>query len=594
MPTPGPVIVWFRDDLRLHDHPALAAAATTGRPVICLYLLDEASPGLRPLGGAARWWLAGSLRALADALRERGGYLVLRRGAAADTIAGLAAETNASALFMNRRDDPAGAAIDRNVTTRLAAAGTEVKVFAANLLHDPTALRTGSGRPFQVFTPFWRQLRSAGTPRAPIPAPARIVGATGIAGDAVADWQLEPTRPDWAADMRATWVRGEAGAQQDLEVFLARGLKGYAAQRDRPDLPHTSRLSPRLRFGELSPHQVWHACARTLQPPAKRPTRTWRNSSPSSDGGNSAITCSISSRRSRRSISIAASMGFPGATDAAALAAWQRGRTGYPLVDAGMRQLWATGWMHNRVRMVTASFLIKHLLIDWRAGEQWFWDTLVDADVASNPANWQWVAGSGADAAPYFRIFNPVLQSEKFDPERRLYSPLRARARRARRPLDPCARPRSASRSVERRRDARKDLSRADRRPRGRPPPRARGARDDQVDGTLTATGCSHTVRSPGDDFRAEWLSCRLASITDSAGCGILPRLPRERFFIPQHRRSAEIFAKSFRHRRTRISPTCGDAPTSIGSGRGRTVAWRSRRAWRFTAELPRRSATHL
>jgi deoxyribodipyrimidine photo-lyase len=241
------------------------------------------------------------------------------------------------------------------------------------------------------------------------------VGATGVAGDAVADWQLEPTRPDWAADMLATWVRGEAGAQQDLEFFLTRGLKGYAAQRDRPDLPHTSRLSPRLRFGELSPHQVWHACAHAAAAGKAADADVekllselgWREFCYHLLNQQPALATVNFNRRFD---------GFPWRADAAALAAWQGGRTGYPLVDAGMRQLWATGWMHNRVRMVTASFLIKHLLIDWRAGEQWFWDTLVDADVASNPANWQWVAGSGADAAPYFRIFNPVLQSEKFDP----------------------------------------------------------------------------------------------------------------------------------------------------------------------------------
>jgi deoxyribodipyrimidine photo-lyase len=410
----GPVIVWFRDDLRLGDHPALAAAAATGRPVICLYLRDEESPGLRPPGAAARWWLAGSLRALADALRERGGHLVLRRGVAADAICGLAAQTNASALFMNRRDDPAGAAIDRTVAERLAASGTEVKTFAANLLHDPSTLRTGSGRPFQVFTPFWRQLRGV-TPRTPIAAPSRIAGASGVAGDTLGDWHLEPTHPDWAAGMRATWVRGEAGAQADLEGFLAQGLEGYAAKRDRPDLPHTSRLSPRLRFGELSPHQVWHASLHAAAAGhaadadvAKLLSELgWREFCYHLLHQQPALASVNFNRRFDA---------FPWREDAAALAAWQQGRTGYPLVDAGMRQLWTTGWMHNRVRMVVASFLIKHLLIDWRTGEQWFWDTLVDADVASNPANWQWVAGSGADAAPYFRIFNPTLQSEKFDP----------------------------------------------------------------------------------------------------------------------------------------------------------------------------------
>jgi deoxyribodipyrimidine photo-lyase len=412
----GPIIVWFRDDLRLGDHPALAAAVASGRPVICLYLLDETSTGLRPLGGAARWWLAGSLRALADALRERGGDLVLRRGAAAEAIRSIAAETNASAVFMNHRADPAGAAIDRTVAVRLADDGTEAKAFAANLLHDPGTLRTGSGRSFQVFTPFWRQLRGVGAPRAPIPAPSRIVGASAVAGDALADWRLEPSRPDWAAGMRADWVRGEAGAQRDLEAFLAQGLKGYASQRDRPDLPHTSRLSPRLRFGELSPRQAWHAAIHATA--AGRAADADVEKLLSELGWREFCYHLLHQQPALATINFNRRFdGFPWRADAAALAAWQQGRTGYPLVDAGMRQLWATGWMHNRVRMVAASFLIKHLLIDWRAGEQWFWDTLVDADVASNPANWQWVAGSGADAAPYFRIFNPVLQGEKFDPD---------------------------------------------------------------------------------------------------------------------------------------------------------------------------------
>jgi deoxyribodipyrimidine photo-lyase len=411
----GPGIVWFRDDLRLNDHPALAAAATSGRPIVCVYLLDEESPRLRPMGGAARWWLAGSLRALADALEARGSPLVLRRGAAATSLPALAEEVRASALFMNRRHDPAAAAIDRAVEARLSADGTEVRQFQANLLHEPDALRTASGRPYQVFTPFWRHLRHAQAPRAPMAAPPRIESVRGIAGDALAAWHLEPTGPDWAAGMRAAWTRGEAGALADLATFLDHGLKGYAERRDRPDLPHTSRLSPRLRFGEISPYQVWHACmnaaesgrAATADAEKLLAELGWREFCYHLLHQQPALATVNFNRRFDA---------FPWRQDASALAAWQHGRTGYPLVDAGMRQLWATGWMHNRVRMVTASFLIKHLLIDWRAGEQWFWDTLVDADPASNPGNWQWVAGSGADAAPYFRIFNPVLQGGKFDP----------------------------------------------------------------------------------------------------------------------------------------------------------------------------------
>jgi deoxyribodipyrimidine photo-lyase len=316
---------------------------------------------------------------------------------------------------MNSRHDPAGAQIDAGIEARLGARGTEVKQFHANLLHDPSTVRTGAGRPFQVFTPFWRYLRSAGEPRTPLPAPSWIEGVPGVSGDSLASWALEPSHPDWAQDMRAAWTRGEAGAQANLANFLERGLAGYAHRRDRPDLPHTSRLSPHLRFGEISPFQVWHACRHASDAGRSNPgdvekllsELAWREFCYHLLHQHPDLATVNFNRRFDA---------FPWRDDPAALAAWQRGQTGYPLIDAGMRQLWKTGWMHNRVRMVTASFLIKHLLIDWRLGEQWFWDTLVDADPASNPANWQWVAGSGADAAPYFRIFNPVLQGEKFDP----------------------------------------------------------------------------------------------------------------------------------------------------------------------------------
>jgi deoxyribodipyrimidine photo-lyase len=414
-PNDAPVIVWFRDDLRLRDHPALAAAAASGRQIVCVYLLDEESAGLRPLGGAARWWLAGALRTLGEALRERGGNLVLRRGPAATAIPLVATETRASTLFINRRHDPAGAAIDCAVEARLRSDGTEVRQFQANLLHDPATTRTRGDRPFQVFTPFWRHLRSMGVPRAPLAAPTLIAGVSGIAGDTLASWKLEPSGPDWAAGMRAAWIRGESGADADLAAFLDLGLKGYAERRDRPDLPYTSRLSPRLRFGEISPFQAWHAAFHAGESERAAAADVekflseiaWREFCYHLLHQAPHLATANFNRRFDA---------FPWRSDPAGLTAWQRGRTGYPLVDAGMRQLWTTGWMHNRVRMVTSSFLIKHLLIDWRLGEQWFWDTLVDADIASNPANWQWVAGSGADAAPYFRIFNPILQGEKFDP----------------------------------------------------------------------------------------------------------------------------------------------------------------------------------
>lgn len=410
-----PVLVWFRDDLRVADHPALAEAVHSKRPVIALYVLDE-TPGLRAAGGAARWWLAGSLQALAKSLKERGASLVLRRGTAADIVAKLAVESNVSTVHWNRRYN-VGAAHDDALAKRLTQNNIAVRTFQAALLHEPP-LAGKSGQPLSVFTPFWRAAQAKGAPRAPLPAPSKIESPSGIASDNLDDWKLEPTAPDWATEMRETWMRGELGAQQRLAEFLDQELAGYTTQRDRPDLSGTSRLSPHLRFGEVSPFQVWHAtqlAAHTDHGKRARPSDVekflselgWREFCYHLLYRYPDIaTRNIDTRFDR----------FPWRKDLKVLRAWQKGETGYPIVDAGMRQLWRTGWMHNRVRMVVASFLVKHLLIDWRLGEQWFWDTLVDADPANNPASWQWVAGCGADAAPYFRVFNPTLQAEKFDP----------------------------------------------------------------------------------------------------------------------------------------------------------------------------------
>lgn len=418
--TPAaPVLVWFRDDLRVRDHPALSAAARGGRPVVAVYALDEESQGLRPLGAASRWWLADSLRALDAALKERGAALTLRRGAALAVIPELAAETGATEAYWNRRYDAAGAATDRAVATTLEAKGVATRDFQASLLFEPASMRTKSGAPFTVFTPFLRHALARDAPRAPLPAPERIAGRAGVPSDALGDWRLEPRAPDWAAGFNAHWTRGEAAARKKLASFVDDALARYADERDRPDRASTSRLSPHLRFGEISPFQVWHAAA--LAREAARAAHAidksadkfiaelvWREFSYSLLAHNPDLATKNFQPRFDA---------FPWRSDDAALAAWRRGQTGYPIVDAGMRELWATGWMHNRVRMVAASFLAKHLLIDWRAGERWFWDTLVDADPANNPASWQWVAGSGADAAPYFRIFNPVLQGLKFDPD---------------------------------------------------------------------------------------------------------------------------------------------------------------------------------
>jgi len=417
-PTAPPCIVWFRDDLRLSDHPALHAAASTGLPVICLYVFDEMlrSPHARPLGSASRWWLAQSLRALQKRLGAGGSRLVLRKGSAARIIAEAARTTGANLVFWNEiahapRQTEAG-----EVAAALAEIGVASRSFAGDLLADPTGIRNKEGRGLRVFTPFWRRVRALGDPPKPLAAPETLRPGPDLQGAKVEDWRLEPVRPDWAGGLRDTWTPGESAGQRRLEAFLKTAVEGYVDGRDRPDRDNTSSLSPHLRFGEVSPRQVWHAARfAAAEHPAlsvgvdkflselawrefchhllfDAPDLATRNLQPSFDA-------------------------FPWRHDDAALDAWRRGQTGYPIVDAGMRELWHTGTMHNRVRMVVASFAVKHLLIDWREGESWFWDTLVDADPASNPANWQWVAGCGADAAPYFRVFNPILQGEKFDPQ---------------------------------------------------------------------------------------------------------------------------------------------------------------------------------
>ncbi|MGJ4942396.1 cryptochrome/photolyase family protein [Bradyrhizobium sp. HKCCYLS1011] len=410
-----PVIAWFRESLRLSDHPAVHAAASAGAPVVCVFVLDDRSPNVRPLGGASRWWLAQSLRSLQASLRAVGGELVLRRGAPADVLRALASETNAAAVFWNDVAQAPQRTVAAEVEEALAALGIESRSFPDDLLVDPATLRAKDGRGPRVFTPFWKRVLAMGDPPASLPAPRSLPPVAGVASLAVEDLQLEPTRPDWAGGLRARWQPGEAAAQQRLATFLGQTAKTYAADRDRPDLDATSHLAPHLRFGEISPRQVWHAA------------RFAASEHPAHAVGIDKFLSELGWREFSRQLlydrpdlatcNLQASFDdFPWRGDAPALAAWQRGETGYPIVDAGMRQLWHSGTMHNRVRMVVASFLVKHLLIDWRAGEQWFWDTLVDADPANNPAGWQWVAGCGADAAPYFRVFNPVLQGEKFDP----------------------------------------------------------------------------------------------------------------------------------------------------------------------------------
>ena len=413
---PSPSLLWFRQDLRLADNPALRAACARGHPVLAFYVLDDETAGAWRAGGAARWWLHHSLADLNRDLQRLGGALCLRRGRATEILPALAAEIGAGAVFWNRCYEPWAVARDKVLKAELRDAGLTVESVNGALLHEPWAITTGQGGPYKVFTPFWKAMLAAAPPPAPVAAPERIGGLAGVASERLDDWALLPTKPDWAAGLRATWTPGEAGATACLEAFLDQAAEDYPSQRDRPDRRGTSRLSPHLHWGEISPRQVWHAGQRAIAAGTR------------SERGVMAFLRQLGWRdfshvllyhwpdfpeQSWRSAFDA----FPWREDEAAFAAWCHGRTGFPIVDAGMRELWHSGWMHNRVRMIAASFLIKDLLIPWQRGEAWFWDTLVDADLANNAAGWQWVAGSGADAAPYFRIFNPVTQGEKFDPE---------------------------------------------------------------------------------------------------------------------------------------------------------------------------------
>lgn len=409
-----PVIVWFRDDLRIQDNPALNAAVATGKPVVCLYIFDEVSPGIRPLGGAVRWWLHHSLASLHNDLEELGSRLAIRRGQAGTIIEALCHEIGASAVFWNRRYGAAERRVDESVKTTVRQSGREATSFGANLLHEPWTIRTGAGTAFSVYTPFWRACLARPTPRTPLASPDRIQDGPAVSGTTLASLPLLPTTPDWSAGLDAAWTPGESHAHEDLASFVHSGLDRYIHDRDFPAIATTSRLSPRLRFGEISPFQVWRALQR-----ARTPARAAGISGFIGElGWREFAYHTLFEHPDMATVAIHREYdAFPWPRlDNSALGAWQQGQTGIPLVDAGMRELWTTGLMHNRVRMVVASFLTKNLLIDWRLGEQWFWDTLVDADAASNPFNWQWVAGSGADAAPYFRVFNPDLQREKFDP----------------------------------------------------------------------------------------------------------------------------------------------------------------------------------
>lgn len=395
-----PALLWFRRDLRLHDNAALAAAIADGRPVVPVFILDEMSPGAWAPGGASLWWLHHSLASLDADLRRRGSALVLRRGRYGDEIPKLLRETGAERVHVGEPTEPWGRreidSLDKSV---------DIQRHRTALLFHPNEIRTGGGTPYGVFTPFSKACLRAMAPYEPIPTPSKIPTAHLPTSDILDDWALLPTKPDWAGGLRAAHTPGEAGAAARLEAFLPH-IDAYDTDRNLPGQAGTSSLSPHLAWGEISPNVVWNATGAGRGSDVYRSELLWREFS------SHLLWHAPSLPDAPLKPAYAA---FPWRTDTKGLAAWQQGRTGIPIVDAGMHQLWQTGWMHNRVRMIVASFLIKHLLIDWRDGEAWFWDTLVDADLAANAASWQWVAGSGADASPFFRVFNPVLQGEKFD-----------------------------------------------------------------------------------------------------------------------------------------------------------------------------------
>lgn len=420
-------LVWFRQDLRLADNPALRAATLAARAVVPVYVWSPEEEGHWAPGGATRWWLQESLRALDARLRDRDSRLVISRGPTVDALLRIARATGATQIFWNRRYEPAALGVEAALEKRLAAEGMMGLGFHSSRLAPPDAVRSAAGTPYQVFTPFWRaflqQVRIDAPEASPreLPPPSRWPDSL-----AVDDLRLT-SPPDWHLSLAQHWRPGEDGAREALKSFVSNRLAHYAQDRDRPDLHANSRLSPWLRHGELSPRQVWTAVLkageRAAQPAdAVRGGRfcgelIWREFATQQLVLHPSLPDRPRNARFEH---------LPWRRDAAQLRAWQRGRTGFAMVDAGMRELWQTGFMHNRVRMIAASFLVKNLLIDWREGERWFWDTLVDADLASNALNWQWVAGSSPDAAPWFRIFNPESQADKFDPHgdyRRRYVP---------------------------------------------------------------------------------------------------------------------------------------------------------------------------
>jgi deoxyribodipyrimidine photo-lyase len=398
-------IVWFREDLRLHDNPALHHAASLGS-VAAIYIYPEG------MGGASKWWLDKSLSRLSEALAEHGIELVLKTGSAEKILKRALHESSADKVVWNRVYSPQGISLGEAIKNGLGAEST--RSFNGLLLTEPSKVFNKQGSPFKVFTPYWRYCQSVIQARPITDLPQLKPFDLALESEALADWGLHPQHPDWSQGLGERWLPGEQGAQRRWQAFLDSAVRSYKEGRDFPATDNTSYLSPHLAFGEISANQLWldtHEAIATGELDSQNGLKFlseigWREYSRYLLVHFPHIQTEPFNKKF---------VNFPWQSSPQLLQAWQSGQTGYPIVDAGMRELWHTGYMHNRVRMVVASFLTKHCLIHWREGADWFWDTLVDADIGSNTASWQWVAGCGADAAPYFRIFNPTLQSEKFD-----------------------------------------------------------------------------------------------------------------------------------------------------------------------------------
>ncbi|WP_417451066.1 cryptochrome/photolyase family protein [Kordiimonas sp.] len=411
-----PVIILMNGAIRLDDHPALARARDTGAPVIPVFILDDASAGAWRLGGARRWWLLKSLSSLQASLRKAGSGLVLRYGDTIECLKALISAADASAVHMTRSYEPEARKVQDAVHDLCKDLGVSARRFSGNLLLEPEQIRNKTGGIYEVFSPFWRRAQELIDDTAPVSAPVQLRAPENWpVSDDLSKLELEPKPAYWAEPIAAFWTPGEEAARERLNDFLKGAVLGYKDMRDYPATDATSRLSPYLANGEISPRRIWHETMIAIG-----------GDKDIERGGNWFLR-----ELGWREFSSHLLYHFPHIPQRALkskftafpwreghdekVAAWQKGMTGFPIIDAGMRQLWQTGWMHNRVRMIVASFLVKDMLWHWRTGEDWFWDTLVDADLANNAASWQWVAGCGADAAPYFRIFNPITQGEKFD-----------------------------------------------------------------------------------------------------------------------------------------------------------------------------------